>query len=151
MVTSSATAEEVDGLLWRTLWEPLGLPREVRRRFAVDGEKIELVAREDGRVVGGLVAVWTGEGEVEVRHLAVGPGAQNRGTGRRLVAFLIETVRARGCRRIRTIARSTSSGFFRRLGFTTAPGTAPEHPDFKRHGIQFELMELIIPPCVRHP
>lgn len=147
IVTSSTVAGELDELLWRNLWKPLGFPRDVRRRFAVDGEQLDLAARENGRVVGGLVAVWAGEGEVEIRHLAVKPAARDRGTGKRLVGYVIETARDRECRRVHTIARSTTSGFFRRLGFVTPPGTAPEHPDFAMHGIHFELLELAIQPA----
>ena len=144
IVASSADAEELDCLLWQTLWKPLNLPRDVRQQFRVDGEQLELVAKARGQIIGGLVAVWTGEDEVELRHLAVRPDAQNQGTGQRLVAVLVEMVVPRGCRRIHIIARNTSSGFFRKLGFRTAPGVAPEHPDFKKRGVVFELMERIV-------
>lgn len=136
--------DELDELLWRILWQPLGLPRKVRKGFKVDGESLELVAKENGRITGGVVAVWTGDTEVELRHLAVVPEAQNKGAGRRLVESMVEIVRPKGCRRIHTIARNTSVGFFRNLGFRTAPGTAPEHTVFKKHGIIFELMDRIV-------
>jgi N-acetylglutamate synthase-like GNAT family acetyltransferase len=81
-----------------------------------------------------------------LRHLAIAPEAQNSGAGRLLVVRLIEMVRHRGCRRLHTIARNTSKAFFRKVGFRTAPGFSPEHPVFKRHGITFELMEMVVEP-----
>jgi N-acetylglutamate synthase-like GNAT family acetyltransferase len=138
--------DELDELLWRILWHPLGLARRVRQGFKVDGESLELVAKENGRITGGVVAVWTGDTEVELRHLAVVQEAQNQGVGRRLVESMIEIVRPKGCRRIHTIARNTSVGFFRNVGFRTAPGAAPEHTVFKKHGIVFELMDRIVEP-----
>ena len=145
--TSPKDAEELDELLWRILWQPLGLPRKVRQGFKVDGESLELVAKENGRITGGVVAVWTDDTEVELRHLAVVPEAQNQGTGRRLIESVVEIVRPKGCRRIHTIARNTSVDFFRSLRFRTAPGTVPEHPVFKKHGIVFELMDRIVEPA----
>lgn len=117
------------------------LPRNIRQSFRIEGEAIELVAKIEGQVVGGLVAVWTGKEEIELRHLAVLTEAQNQRIGHSLVARLLEIVASRGCRRIHTIARNTSDPFFRKLGFTIAPGVAPEHPAFQEHGISFELME----------
>ena len=145
--TSPKDVDELDELLWRILWQPLGFPRNVRQGFKVDGESIELVAKENGRVMGGVVAVWTGDTEVELRHLAVSPETQNQGTGRRLIESVVEIVRSKGCRRVHTIARNTSVGFFRNLGFRTARGTAPEHPVFNKHGIVFELMDRIVEPA----
>ena len=144
--TSPKDVEDLDELLWRVLWQPLGFPRNARQEFKVDGESVELVAKENGRVTGGVVAVWTGDAEVELLHLAVAPEAKNQGTGRRLIENVVEIVRSKGCRRMHTIARNTSVDFFRNLGFMTAPGTAPEHPVFKKHGIVFELMDRIVEP-----
>jgi N-acetylglutamate synthase-like GNAT family acetyltransferase len=144
---SPMAADELDELLWRVLWQPFGLPRNVRQEFKIDGESLELVAKENGRVIGGVVAIWTGNTEVELLHLAVVPEVQNQGTGRRLIEGVVGIVRPKGCRRIHTIARNTSVGFFRNLGFKTAPGTAPEHPAFKKQGIAFELMDRIFEPA----
>jgi N-acetylglutamate synthase-like GNAT family acetyltransferase len=145
MVKTRADATELDALLWRVLWEPLGLPRDVRHVFRIDGRELELAAREEGRIVGGLVAVWTNETEVELRHLAVSPDARGKGIGRSLVTDLFRIAGAKKCHRIHTIARNTSVGFFRDIGFRTAPGEAPRHPSFLKHGITFHLMEMDVP------
>ncbi len=144
VVKRAADAAELNEILWRVLWQPLGLPRDIRHAFSVEGKELELVVKENGCIVGGLVAVWTADTEVELRHLAVAGDAQGRGKGRSLVLELVRIVAASGCRRIHTIARNTSVGFFRQLGFRTAPGTPPQHPEFAKHGITFELMEMTI-------
>ncbi len=144
IITTADAAARLDELLWIVLWQPLGLPRDIRNTFNMDGEKFELLAQENGQAVGGLLAVWTGRAEIELRHLAVAAHAQGRGIGRSLVTELCRIAKARNCRRIHTIARNTSAEFFRTLGFQTAPGQTPEHPVFLEHGITFELMEKFI-------
>lgn len=144
IVKTADDAAEVDELLWRVLWQPLGLPHEIRSNFHIDGEKLELAAKENGQVVGGLVAVWTSENEIELRHLAVNPSYQRKGIGQSLVAKLFSVASAKPFHRVHTIARNTSISFFRKLGFQTASGTPPEHPVFMKHCITFELMEKIV-------
>lgn len=141
VVSSPKEAESLDELLWSMLWKPLGLPRNIRQSFKIDGETIELIAKIEEQVVGGLVAVWTSKEEIELRHLAVVTEKQNQRIGQDLVVRLLEIAAFSRCRRIHTIARNTSVAFFRKLGFTTAPGIPPEHPVFQKHGISFELME----------
>lgn len=144
IVTTADAAAKLDELLWIVLWQPLGLPRDVRSSFSLEGEELELLARENGQIVGGLVAIWTSDTEIELRHLAVASRAQGHGIGRSLVAELCRIATAKKCHRIHTIARNTSADFFRALGFRTASGQAPEHPVFSEHGITFELMEKFI-------
>lgn len=143
-MTTAEAAARLDELLWVVLWQPLGLPRDIRQAFSLEGEEFELLAQENEQVVGGLVAVWTGNTEIELRHLAVAAHAQGRGLGRDLVTELYRIAKARHCQRIHATVRNTSAGFFRRLGFQSASGQAPEHPVFLEHGIRFELMEKVI-------
>ena len=145
-VRTPTEAAALDQLLWEVLWKPLGFPRDVRQSFKIEGGSLELAARWQGGIVGGLVAVWTGPGEVELRHLAVSPGCQGQCLGQKLVACLLSMVAGKGCRRIHTIARRTSVDFFRKTGFKQAPGPIPEHPDFLRHGITFQPMQMTIDP-----
>jgi len=140
-VCSPAESKELDLLLWEVLWRPLGLPRNLRDSFKHGGVPIEVVAKTGKILVGGLAADWTSSSEVEIRHLALREAFQKQGIGCRLVTSLISIVTAQGCHRLHTIARNTSVGFFRKLGFTASIGMPPEHPDFKKHGITFELME----------
>ncbi|MBN2419323.1 MAG: GNAT family N-acetyltransferase [Deltaproteobacteria bacterium] len=141
IIKTTEDAKELDELLWLVLWKPLGLPRGIRKDFVVDGEEIEIAAMQDGHIIGGIVGVRTSPNETELRHLAVHPEAQRNGKGRRLVEELVRICTASGCKRIHTIARNTSAGFFRKAGFQAAHGQPPEHPIFLKHGITFELME----------
>jgi N-acetylglutamate synthase-like GNAT family acetyltransferase len=145
-LVSAMDANELDELLWRILWQPLGLQRDVRNEFKVDGESLELISKADGQVTGAVVAVWTGDAEIELRHIAVLTEFQKQGIGSRLVERVVQIAKPKGCRRIHTIARNTSVGFFKNNGFRKAKGIAPEHSVFKNHGIFFELMERIINP-----
>jgi N-acetylglutamate synthase-like GNAT family acetyltransferase len=122
----------------------LGLPRDIRQTFSLKGEEFELFVQENGQLVGGLVTVWIGNTEIELRHLAVAAHAQGRGLGRDLVTELYRIAKTRYCQRIHATVRNTSAGFFRSLGFQSASGQAPEHPVFLEHGIRFELMERLI-------
>jgi N-acetylglutamate synthase-like GNAT family acetyltransferase len=144
VVKTAKDAAELDELLWRVLWQPLGLPRDIRNKFSIDGKKIEVAVKEQGQIVGGLVAVWTSENEIELRHLAVNPDHQSKGIGQSLVAKLFSVYSAKPFHRVHTIARNKSASFFRKLGFQTASDTPPEHPIFMEHGITFELMEKIV-------
>lgn len=144
IVKTADDAAEVDELLWRALWQPLGLPRNIRNKFSIDGKKIELAVKENGQIVGGLVAVWTAEKEIELRHLAVDSNHQRKGIGHSLVTELFRIVSVKLCHRIHTIARNTSVEFFSGLGFRSVPGKVPEHPVFLKHGITFEFMERIV-------
>ncbi len=146
-VTTTSDTTELDELLWRTLWQSLGFHRNIRREFVVEGKEIALIVKLNGHVAGGLVAVWTGDTEIELRHLAVASNAQGKGLGRTLLAELLRIASSRKCHKVRTIARNTSTGFFRKLGFQTVHGQAPEHPVFIKHGITFEIMEIIVEPC----
>ncbi|WP_024334764.1 GNAT family N-acetyltransferase [Desulfotignum balticum] len=143
-VRTAKDIAELDELLWRVLWRPIGLPSDIRNNFSINGEKIELAVKEKGQIVGGLVAVWTSEKEIELRHLAVNPDCQREGIGQSLVAKLFSVASAKPLHRVHTIARNASVSFFRKIGFQTASGTPPEHPIFMKHGITFELMEKIV-------
>ncbi|MHC4442029.1 MAG: GNAT family N-acetyltransferase [Planctomycetota bacterium] len=138
---SPAEAQALDTFLWEILWKPLGLARDIRESYRLDGECLELVAKVNNHPISGLVANWTSPSEVELRHLAVKPELHHQGVGSRLVQTLIDIASQNNCTRIHTISRNTSTGFFKKLGFTPAPGQAPDHPAFKKHGITFEMME----------
>lgn len=143
-VRTAEDAAELDELLWHVLWQPLGFPRDIRKDFSIVGEKIELTMKEKGQIIGGLVAVWTAENEIELRHLAVNHDYQRKGIGQSLVTELFRVASAKPFYRVHTTARNTSVDFFRKLGFQKAQGTPPEHPVFMKHGITFELMEKIV-------
>ena len=146
IVQSDNDARELDKLLWQTLWQPLGFPRDVRHQFMIQGDAIELCAKLNGRIVGGLIAVRTNDKELELRHMAVAAPFQRSGVGRSLVAELVRMAASKDCTKIRTIARNTSTGFFRKMEFEKTQQSAPEHPVFLKHGIRLEIMDRNVEP-----
>jgi ribosomal protein S18 acetylase RimI-like enzyme len=107
-------------------WENL---RDVTGRAAT----AEVWVAVDGRTVLGTVT-WpppgsperevAGDGEAELRMLAVDPGAQGRGIGRALVEAVVERARAQGLRRVvlSTAPWSTAAHrLYERLGFVRVP------------------------------
>jgi hypothetical protein len=125
-------SEQLDCLLWEVLWEPLGLPRNVRETFRLPGESIEIGAWRECELIGALVATWTSSTTMELRHLAV--RTERQGVGGKLVKHLIAMA---GCSEIVTCARNTSLPFFTVMGFVPVSDEVLEHPAFSRFGISF--------------
>ena len=138
---SDKEKSELDQLLWGVLWKPLGLPRDIRQSFKLNNPQIDLVAVDNGVVIGGLMANWLSENEIEIRHIAVSSDFQGLSVGKRLVEKLIKLVQKDNPVKIHTCARNTSVGFFTKLGFIST-GEHLEHQDFARHGIKFQQMYI---------
>ena len=136
---------KLDQLLWNVLWMPLNLPRNVRRFFSLRKPEIEIIAVDQNKVVGGLVANQLSENEFEIRHIAVCADYQGHSVGRLLIQELIRIIGKSSVMWIRTYARNTSTGFFSRLGFIPE-GDLVEHKDFTKHGIRFQQMCLKVLP-----
>jgi ribosomal protein S18 acetylase RimI-like enzyme len=143
---SDREKRELDWLLWEVLWRPLDLPRGVRRSFGLRRPEMELVALDQRRVIGGLVAYQLAEHEFEIRHLAVHADYQGRSVGRLLVEELLKVISRDSVVWVQTYARNTSVGFFSRLGFIPEGGFV-EREDFARHGIKFQKMWLAVSPA----
>jgi ribosomal protein S18 acetylase RimI-like enzyme len=81
----------------------------------------EVFVAEDGdEVVGQLQLVDAGDGEVELKSLAVAEGRRGGGVGRALVAAALRRCRDRGVRRITVSTASADTGnlrFYQRQGF----------------------------------
>ena len=69
---SNKEKNELDLLLWNVLWKPLGLPRDIRKSFKLNNPQIDLVAVDNGTVIGGLVANWLSEPENEIFFTKLG-------------------------------------------------------------------------------
>jgi GNAT superfamily N-acetyltransferase len=136
--------EATDQLLWEILWEPVGLPRDVRQRFKLPGSEVIFVAMHRKQLVGTVVGQSQNEREMELRHLAVRPDMQGNGVGRGLVAKLVEYSLNHGYISISTHARNTSQTFFEKHGFQPVPGETLTHPVFDKHGISFLLMRRLL-------
>jgi N-acetylglutamate synthase-like GNAT family acetyltransferase len=132
---------ELDQLLWDVLWQPLGFDRDVRKQFDLDSPQIELMAFDEGALVGALVAYYITDTEVELRHIAVKDDMQGGAVGRRLVDSLISLLTGKLVTKVNVYARSTSQGFYARCGFVPY-GERFEHELFAKHGISIQPMHL---------
>jgi len=132
---------ELDQLLWEVLWKPLGFPRDVRKHFNLDSPRIELVAVDEKSMVGGLVAYYISDSEVEIRHIAVKSDTQNKTVGKRLIGSLKSLLAGKSVTKISVYARSTSEGFYGRCGFKPV-GEKFKHKLFAEHGIDIQPMHL---------
>ncbi|RPJ50733.1 MAG: N-acetyltransferase [Acidobacteria bacterium] len=131
---------QLDTLLWRVLWAPLGLPADIRHQFRLPGPGLELVAVMHDQITGGAVFHRLEAGQCELRHIAVKPRYQSSGIGRQLFREGAALLSDEGCQVISTIARNTSSAFFAKLGFVPVSEPVPDHPIFLKHGIRFQKM-----------
>ena len=133
----------LDRLLWEVLWKPLGFQRDIRQSFELDKPQLELIAVDNETVIGGLVANWLTKDEIEIRHIAVKPKYQKLTIGTSLVKRLIESELKDNPVKVMIWARSTSIGFFSKLGFVLK-GKYLEHKAFTKHGITFQQMFLVV-------
>ncbi|MBI5106137.1 MAG: GNAT family N-acetyltransferase [Solirubrobacterales bacterium] len=97
-----ARPADVPGVL--ALWNAARSPVAVTEDRAEDAERLIdlgalLVAEEDGRIAGALVAAWDGW-RGNMYRLAVLPEARRRGIARALVDAGHEALRAKGARRV---------------------------------------------------
>jgi N-acetylglutamate synthase-like GNAT family acetyltransferase len=138
--------DDLDELLWRVLWQTLDLPRDIRTKMGLAGEKIELIAVDKKKTVGGLVAYRISENVLEIRHLAVDENYQHKSIGTSLISSLFGLIRKDRPIRVQAYTRNTSYPFFVKQGFTPTTEQWIEHLDFKKHGIRFRLVEQYIEP-----
>jgi N-acetylglutamate synthase-like GNAT family acetyltransferase len=143
---TGAIQGELDSVLWEVLWRPLGLPRDIRATFRLEGPSLELVALHQGRVVGGVVLNWLSDAEVELRHIAVLPSYQKQSLGQELIQHGLRLLAASNCLVVSTYARHTSVPFFQKLGFVALPGEIFKHQWFSQQGVHFQKMIYKIRP-----
>jgi len=136
--------DQLDELIWLVLWKPLNLPRDMRSKVALSGEKIEIIAVNDKKIVGGLVANWVAEDDLEIRHLAVDESYQRKSIGTNLISHLFDLIKKDCPVRIQTYVRKKSYPFFVKQGFISVNEKWIEHPDFRKHGIRFKLVEKYV-------
>ncbi|MFC1905964.1 GNAT family N-acetyltransferase [Chloroflexota bacterium] len=143
-IRQSSTEEdntELDQFLWKVLWEPLGFDRSVRGEFNLDRPHIDLLAFDQENLVGGLVAYYITDTEVEIRHIAVKDDMQGGAIGKRLIDSLVALLLHEPVTKVNVYARSTSEGFYARCGFVPC-GERFEHHLFAKHGINIQPMHL---------
>lgn len=130
MEIRKATIDDVDSmqkLILHFASEGLMLPRTEKSLY----ENLQgfTVAIADNRVVGaaGLHILW--KDLAEIRSLAVAPGRQGQGVGRKLVEHLITDARNLGIPHVLSLTYQTH--FFDKLGFVTVKKESLPHKIWK--------------------
>ncbi len=85
------------------------------------GPTVFYVALQDGKVVAGAGFEHYGA-DVFLRSVVVDPAHRDRGLGRVLIAWMIDTAGRLGRRRM-ALLTNTAEGFFRKMGFRTVRRT----------------------------
>ena len=122
-VIRSMTRDDLDSacsiLVEQGLCPADGLPQ--RLSAVLDTANADyLVAEEDGAIVGVTLSVFDGFSSV-VSYMAVAPGAERRGIGRRMMDELVRRTQARGGRNIVAASWLSAAGFYESMAFRT-PG-----------------------------
>ena len=114
------------------LWHACGLTRpwndpyrDIERKLAVDPELLVVGERGD-EIVASIMIGYEGH-RGWINYLAVAPGCQRQGIGRRLMAHAEEALRERGCPKINLMIRDGNTqamAFYRRLGYVEDAATA---------------------------
>jgi ribosomal protein S18 acetylase RimI-like enzyme len=89
------------------------------RSYYQSGELFAL-RRSDGTAIGIALVVPTGNGDAELKSMAVAPDWQRRGVGRRLIALVVPELRGAGYRRVTVVTANTALGelaFYQKVGF----------------------------------
>jgi ribosomal protein S18 acetylase RimI-like enzyme len=123
-VIRSFVVEDTEAVV--ALWEACELTRpwndprkDIARKLTVQREWF-LVAEEDGRIVGSVMAGYDGH-RGWVNYLAVDPDLQRSGLGRELMTEAERLLGDAGCPKINLQVRGTNEaalGFYERIGYT---------------------------------
>jgi N-acetylglutamate synthase-like GNAT family acetyltransferase len=115
------------------------------RRSGWPGEREGFwIAELEGQVVGGVTLRDQGNGLARLGHLALQPEARRTGTGRQLVASVLEAARAAGYERIELMtfsALTDARELYRRTGFEM---TSTEHTVRWGREMDWERWELAL-------
>lgn len=131
-----ARTHAVRGAVLRAGWDPAAITyegddRADARHFALE---------DDGVTVAVATFLPTGSGEFQLRYMAVLPGTQGSGAGRRLLTTATERLRGDGATRIWANARDTALGFYERLGWSVLDDGFIEEVT----GLPHHRMELLL-------
>lgn len=93
--------------------------QEQVRSYMQDGELYAFVGH-DARAVGIVLTIPAEDGSVELKAVAVDAAQQNRGTGRSMLAAVLEELRRRGVRRVIVGTANAGIGqlaYYQKAGF----------------------------------
>ena len=109
--------------LWRRcdLVRPWNDPhKDIRRKLTCQPE-LFLVGEISGELVASVMAGFDGH-RGWVNYLAVSPEHRNTGLGRKLMCYVEDALKARGCPKLSLQVRTTNQSvleFYRRIGYAT--------------------------------
>ena len=96
---------------------PLGLAFTVEQLMSEKDSHHLAAFDEEGRILGCLMLTPRGDGEVQMRQVAVKPSMQGTGLGRALVEASERKAKELGFPRVMLHARDKAIGFYERLGY----------------------------------
>lgn len=103
-------------LRWEWLREPWGQPRG-SERDEYEEQAQHLLAEQDGEIVGIGRIHPLGDGEWQIRYMAVREDCRGQGVGGEVLSGLLDRARARGVERVVLNAREGAAGFYQKRGF----------------------------------
>ena len=123
VVVRSATHADVDSVLevWKEAAGPTALVDDVEavRRLLVAADGSLLLAHDNGRVVGTIIAGWDGW-RGNLYRLAVLPARRSEGIGRRLVTEAEAALKGAGCQRVTALVHlelGDAAAFWDKVGY----------------------------------
>jgi N-acetylglutamate synthase-like GNAT family acetyltransferase len=130
--------QQADQLMYDVLWEPFGLPRDIRSKFKVEGQEKVIVALDEDKVVGAMVLIIQ-EAVAEIRHAAVYAKYQHSGLGRALFNHVLTLAMEYEVNKLEVYARNSAIDYWEKMGFSDISGWL-DHDFFVNHGIRFKRM-----------
>ena len=103
----------------RVLRLPLGLDI-YDEDFKAEKNDMHLGAFYNGKLVGVLMLINTGDGMARMRQVAVDEGLRSRGIGRKLVEYAEKLALSRGYGEIMLHSRMTAKDFYTKLGYSVS-------------------------------
>lgn len=98
------------------LLEPIGVPAHY---IVPEKEKddILIVALEEEAIIGCCILTTAGEGQVQLRQMAVRPDYQGNGIGAQIINFAEKIAREKGFSMLTMNARNPVIGFYQKCGY----------------------------------
>jgi N-acetylglutamate synthase-like GNAT family acetyltransferase len=133
--------DQAEGLLYRELFEPLGMEHSVRDELRAEGQERYFIAKVEHKLVGVMVLTVNGD-TAELHHAAVNKAYRGKEIGISLWNVVHEYAKREGIRTIHLYSRNTAFGFWRRCGLEAVSDEWIEHERFTPHNIRYKKMEM---------
>jgi aralkylamine N-acetyltransferase len=124
----SPSARQIGGvarLYVETGWWPDANNHPQLVRSVIDGSLFFMVAREGDDIVGMGRAIGDGVSDAYIQDITVTADRRGEGIATRMVAALVDHLKARGIDWIGLIAKGGASGLYARCGFRTMEDVTP--------------------------